>query len=91
MPVDIEIRTNSGESIILDKVWLNQTNIIKINTSSQISSIRLDPSNWLLDINQENNLWTYSKEQFNWSLLAGISIIILLSVISYVIYNRVRR
>ena len=66
MPVDIELKTKSGATSRVKlpvEIW--QRNIswsFKTNTTEELDTITIDPDHVFPDVNDENNVWTNTKD-----------------------------
>lgn len=62
MPIEVEVTTLTGKKTIIKlpvEIWeRNKSWTFKVNTTEQLTEVKLDPRNVYPDVNPENNIWT---------------------------------
>lgn len=65
MPVEAEVLIVTREKEYIRKIGLSQKiNNISLIHNEEITSIWIDPNNWFLDINLEDNIWARGLEHY---------------------------
>jgi hypothetical protein len=88
MPVEIEIKTVSGDKLLLTGIWINTSRTITVNTNSSIDMVRIDPGNWLFDTNPNNNIWRYSNRNIWTSIVISIVLLVIFATVIIIYLQR---